>query len=553
MNKRLFILMFLIMTSPVMAEEAYIDEVVDETRPSLEEVQTSVDVKPTISQKVKNTFNFSKIKKGKEAEVVEPKQPKGNKLKSFLKRDKKDNLISYEPANSDDIRPEIFATTNEEQQATEEQPVSNVVTEETKDTPQLNDNAYQAAIDTTEIISVDQCVELALKNHPAIHMAMSNAEIYKSRIAQAWANYFPTFSAGLSYSRNDMMVTTVAPPTQRYDLFYVPTLSANMLLFDFGKTKSMADIAKKTYESAEYTLQSSINDVIYNCKSAYYNLLFALQQEQVYEETVKDFELHLEQAWAYYNIGTKPKIDVLTAQYNLGNAKLNLIKAQNTVKIAYVQLSNAMGLPDYTDYQVKDNLNTKSYDINVDEAVNTAYETRPELLASKKKADASELLVRASKRAFTPDLSGFASYSRGGKKIDTDEGYQIGAQLTYSAVNLLSLKKQVDEAKATYQRDLADYQNTKQKVYFDVKEAYINLVNAQDSIGVAKLSMDQAKEQYDLAEGRYKVGVASPIELKEAQNTYAESQLAYYEALYQYNSAKAELEKAIGKNISNNN
>lgn len=404
----------------------------------------------------------------------------------------------------------------------------------------------KANVSTNRIIEVDECVKLALENHPAIQAAFANSEIYKSKIAQAWANYFPTFSAGLSYSRNDMLVTTFTPAVQRYDLFYVPTLSANMLLFDFGKTKSEADIAKRTYESAKYGLETSINTVIYNVKQSYFNLLFALQQVKVYEETVRDYELHLQQAKTYYRIGKKPKIDVLTADYNLGKAKLGLIQANNTLKIAYVELSNAMGMPDFSDYDVVDNLSTKAYDITVDKAVNTAYETSPELLAAKKKADASKILVRASRRAFTPDITGFASYNRGGKKADTDDGYQIGAQIGYSTVNMLALKKQVDEAKATHKKDFADFQNAKQNIYFEVKQTYLNMIMAQESITVSRLSMNQAKEQYDIASGRYKVGLGDAIELKDAETTYRNAQLDYYNSLLKYHTSAANLERLMG-------
>lgn len=332
-------------------------------------------------------------------------------------------------------------------------------------------------------------------------------------------------------------------------MFYTPSVSGNMLLFDFGKTKSQADFAKRVYESTEYALQHSINNVVFSVRQSYYNLLFALQQVKVYEDTVSDFTMHLEQAKAYYEIGVKPKIDVLTAEYNLGRAKLNLIQAKNTLKIAYVQLSNAMGLPDYSDYEVIDNISMKAYDITMDDAVNTAYDMSPELLAAKKKSDASELLIRATKRAFTPNLSGFAGYTKGGHKIDTDDGYQIGAQLSYSTVNLMLLKKQVDEAKANYQKDLADYENTRQTIYFEVKEAYINLTNAQESIEVSKLAMDQAKEQYDQASGRYKVGLGDAIELKDAETTYRNSQLDYYNTLLNYHVSAANLERLMGAPI----
>ena len=322
-----------------------------------------------------------------------------------------------------------------------------------------------------------------------------------------------------------------------------------MLLFDFGKTKAMADVAKRTYESAESLKQNTINNVIFNVKQAYYSVLFAQQQVDVYQATVDDFTLHQKQAQAYYDIGVKAKIDVLTADYNLGKAKLNLIKAKNTLKIAYVQLNNAMGLPEYTDYDVVDNLKLQEYGIGVEQAVETAYETSPQLLAAKKKADASGVLVRASLRAFAPNISGVAGYTRGGNRIDFDSGYQLGAQINYSNVNLLLLKKQVDEAKATHKKDLADYEAEKQNIYFSVKEAHINMTNAHESIVVAKLAMEQAKEQYDQASGRYKVGLGDAIELKDAETSYRNAQLDYYNNLLNYHVSAANLERLMGAPI----
>ena len=203
-------------------------------------------------------------------------------------------------------------------------------------------------------------------------------------------------------------------------------------------------------------------------------------------------------------------------------------------------------MPEYTDYDVADNLKMQAYNIAIDDAVNTAYETSPELLAAKKRADASELLVRASKRAFTPDLSGFAGYTRGGQHINTDDGYQIGAQLSYSTVNLMLLKKQVDEAKATYKKELADYENIKQNIYLEVKQAYLNLTTAKESVEVSRLSMNQAKEQYDQASGRYKVGLGDAIELKDAETTYRNAQLDYYNSILTYHVSAANLEKLMG-------
>ncbi len=402
-------------------------------------------------------------------------------------------------------------------------------------------------------VTLADCIKLAITHHPAIMSAISNAEIYKTRIGQAWSNYFPTLGAGISYSRNDTLMTMTGGYArmmqQRYDMYYMPTLSANMLIFDFGKTKANADMAKRNYESSRYDAETSIESVIYNVKVAYYNMVFAEVQKVVYEDTVKDYELQLKQARAYYNIGKKAKIDVTTAEYNLGNAKVNLIKAKNTLELASVELANAVGIPELEDVILKDKLNTKLYDVNFPDLIKTAESSRPSLLSAKKLMDAAELNVRSAKRAFTPDISAFGSYNNGGRQMDSDYGYQAGIQLNYTGLNIMLLKKQVDEAKATYQKYVADYEQQKQNVYLEVKSAYINLLNSHDSLGVSKLALQQAKEQQYQAFRRYQVGLGNAIEFKDAENTYLNAQLNYYSNLLNYNVNAAELERVIGAPI----
>ena len=404
-------------------------------------------------------------------------------------------------------------------------------------------------------VTLSDCIKLAITHNPTIMSAINNAEIYKSRIGQAWSNYFPTIGAGVSYSRNDSLITMRSSGAfgnmmnRKYDMYYVPTLSANLLLFDFGKTKANADMAKRNYESSRYDAEMNIENVIYNVKVAYYNMIFAEIQKTVYEDTVKDFELQLKQASAYYHIGKRAKIDVTTAEYNLGNAKVNLIKAKNTMEVAAVQLANAVGIPEMENVVLKDKLNTKAYDVNFKDLLETAQSSRPSLLSAKKLVDAAELNVRAAKRAFTPDLSAFGSYNNGGGKMDMDYGYQAGVQLNYSNLNLMLLKKQVDEAKATYKKYEADYEQQRQNVYLEVKSAYINLMNSHDSLDVSKLALQQAKERQYQAFRRYQVGMGDAIEFKDAENSYLNAQLDYYSNLLNYNVNAAELERVIGAPI----
>jgi len=405
----------------------------------------------------------------------------------------------------------------------------------------------KGSIETNAIMSLDDAIKLALANNPAIMSAISNTEIYQSKIGQAWSQYFPSFSAGIGYDRTKTLMPMMSGVKfSPFDYYKTVSLTAEETLFDFGKTKTQADIAKKSFLATKDNLQATINDTIYAVKEAYYALLFAIQKEEVYQDTVSRYEMHLEQANAYYNIGVKPKIDVLTAEYNLSSAKFGHIKAQNDIELAMAALNNAMGLPELANYSIEEKIKLKKYDYRFDEMIKKAYEVRPELLAAQKRADASNLLVRASKREFTPDLKIAASYNLGGRTFSQDYGYTFGGSLSYPVTNLMRLKKQIDEAKATANKDSADFQKIKQDVYLAVKNAYLNLYETEQTVPVTKNAMLQAQEQYELASGRYKIGVGEIIELKDAENTYRTAQLDYYNAILQYNVAVANLEKVIG-------
>ncbi len=402
--------------------------------------------------------------------------------------------------------------------------------------------------DMHSIFSLKDCVNIAVENNPSIRSSIYNEQVYKSKIGQAWSNFFPQISAGIDISRTSDSYSGSNYPYQSmsYSMGYFPTLSAEMLLFDFGKTKAKADYAKRTYESKKEDTKESINSIIYNIKSTYFNILFAQAQIKVYEDTVKDYEMQLSQAQAFYDIGKKAKIDVVTAEYNLGKAKLNLVKAKNVLQVALVQLSKIMGIPEYTNYELSDELLLNDFDETFENLLKIAYDVRPELISSLKTVEAAKMNLRAQKRNYTPDLGIYGNYSNGrGNQYNVSSG-QIGAELTYSGLNIMKVKKQIDEAKAQYNKSLADYEDKKNTIYLNVKKNYLDLQTAKESIIIAKLALDEAKEQYRQVTGRYKAGVSDAIELKDGENTYLNARLDFYNAVLNYNTTVASLEKEVG-------
>lgn len=401
------------------------------------------------------------------------------------------------------------------------------------------------------VLSLKDCINIAISNNPEIRASIYNEKVYKSKIGQAWANYFPAISAGLDVSRSGSKYSHTDNPPYGYrsmysTMGYIPSVSADMLLFDFGKTKASADRAKRQYEASKEDTKENINTIIYDIKTAYFNILFAQAQIKVYEDTVNDYQLQLNQAWSFYKLGKKAKVDVVTADYNLGKAKLNLVSAKNTLDVTRAELSKIMGLPEYTNYELSDELALNSFDITSENAIKMAMEVRPELISAEKSAKAAKMNLRGARREFAPDLGIYGSYSNGLGNDYNVSSAKVGASLSYSALNIVKTAKEVSQAKAEYERSLAEFDSTKNSVYYNVKKAYLDLQTDKESIVIAKLALDQAKEQYRQVTGRYKAGVGDAIELKDGENTYLNARLDFYNSLLNYNIAFANLEREVG-------
>ena len=373
-----------------------------------------------------------------------------------------------------------------------------------------------------------------------------------ARVRQAWSNWFPKLNWQTGYTRikqlqlADLLGSSGARP---YNYYVLGQISLSEMLYDFGVTQNKVTIQKLERDAYKINLTSTINDVIMNVKNDYYNLLYAYDRRDVAEDTVKKFEMFYNQAKAFYEIGTNPKVDVTIAEVNLSNAKLELIQANNAVDIAVAKLNNSIGLPYKTQYNVRERLQYYPVTVTLDDAVSIAEKSRPDLLILEKKVEAAKQNWKLAKKAYYPNISVEGQVAVGGKNPTSTYGYNLGGYLNFPTVNGMLIKNQIKEARASYDREMAKAESSRNNIFLEIQQAYYTLDEKKSQIPVAFLNVKKAKENYELSYGRYKVGVGNPTELKDAQVSYQNAQLSYYNTLYQYNSARAKLEKAIGRNL----
>lgn len=400
-------------------------------------------------------------------------------------------------------------------------------------------------------MTLERCIELALGNNPQINAAFHDILASDTRIKQVWSNYFPQLSWQTGYTRiRQLQLSDALGKNLTFNYFILGQITFQQMLYDFGVTQNQATIKRLDYEAYKTTLGATINDVIYQTKDAYYNLLLAFESKKVAEDTVNKFEMFYNQAKAFYEIGMNPKVDVTIAEVNLSNAKLQLIQADNAVNLAIARLNNIMGVPFIDQYNVQERLQYQPVDITFNKAVDIAREARPELKLAELKVESANQTLKLVKKSYFPTLSVEGQYQLGGRSWTNNYGYNFGGYLNFPTVNGMLIKNEIQEARYLYDKELANARNTQNQIYLEIQNAFLTLEEKKNQMPVALLGVKQSKENYELSYGRYRVGEANPTELKDAQINYQQAQLSYYTALYQYNSAKAALEKAVGKNLA---
>ena len=252
-------------------------------------------------------------------------------------------------------------------------------------------------------LSLEDCIDITLKSNPAISASFAAQEVQKNKLSQTKSSYLPQIDASANYSRGNSKSEEGWKGT---DNSYSSSINAKQLIYDFGQTGLSADIQENSYYSSIADTKNLVINTVYNLKEAYYATLLAKQRKAVYEQSVEQYQEQLKRAKAYYQVGTRPKIDVTAAQVNLNNAKLNLIQAENSLKKSYHVLLNVMGVYDPNpQFTLKMNDTLPEFKLTEEEALDTAMQNRQDLLSYKLKLESARQNVKLSKTGYAPSIN----------------------------------------------------------------------------------------------------------------------------------------------------
>lgn len=389
-------------------------------------------------------------------------------------------------------------------------------------------------------ISLENCVNIALQNEVNI-LAGNNAVVSaKSREKEAKSNYYPQVSAqrgGIHEESN----TGARPPSKDNG-----TVAVSQNIYDGGLREAKVGGAHAAVGQSEYTLERTRQTVVFNVTKDFFALLRAMHLSDVQDSQVKYLEGQLGMVKTRVELGAAAEVDSLPVEAQLANARVDQISAKNAILTASIQLQNTMGLAPQPDFSVQE-YSTPEINIKaVEDYLNVALAARPEIQQTTIAVSAAKYSVKSARISLRPRPAIDATY---------DESYISGGLHTYTVTggffydifdggNNRAVYRDAKSGLSTAEIRAAQ---AEKDVQSDVRQAYYNLQNAKDRIAASDLSLVAAQKNYDVQQSRYQQGLGIPLDLLNAQVAVVTAQSNAVQARYDYYTAIAQMEFAIGR------
>jgi outer membrane protein len=388
---------------------------------------------------------------------------------------------------------------------------------------------------------------IALKNNPQISVSRLVALASQQVTREARSGFWPTAAAditGVDAQEN----SRISAGGLNNPIIYERAaggVTVSQLITDFGRTSNLASSANLAAKAEAENALATRQQVLLAVNQAFFNALQTHAVLKVAEQTVNARQVLADQVGALAKNKLKSDLDLSFANVNLAQAKLLLLDAQNNDKAALASLSAVLGFPSVQEFVLQDVSEAGAAPPgDVDSLINTAFSTRPELLALDFQYRSTQKFKTAERDLILPSLRALGTV--GGAPVRNDHLPSwygaVGANLDIPIFNgfLYSARAREAELRSEAVRDRGvDLRN---RIARDVRTSWLSANNAYERLGVSKQLLEQAQLALELAQARYKLGLSSIVELSQAQLQATQAEIGSAQAGYDYSLALAMLQ-----------
>ena len=394
-------------------------------------------------------------------------------------------------------------------------------------------------------ITLDETIQRAFENNRNIKESVAEREQAYWSLSEARRQTNPQLSWSLSAQR----FGGEAYRGSSYNHSFSHTAAISVPIYRGGQLKEGRKYARWGLSSADLSLEDTMQTVRLQSTIYYFNVLQYRNLIEVYEEEVVTLQEHLRNVNAQFRVGTVAKVDVLQSQVELANAQQNLVNIQNSYDVAVAELNNYIGLPADTIIRPQDTLTYKKYNLDLGDCTAYALENRADAAMADYAIKQAESNQRSAKSGWRPSVNG--SVSKGFSHENLFSGklsdqWTAGISASWNIFDGGITRSQVNQANAAVIRAQEVAAQTREQIQLDVQSAFLQLRAAEKNIGTTQASVILGEENYKISQVRYAAGVGTNLDVMDASRKLTEARSNYFTALYNYNTAKASLDRYMG-------
>lgn len=405
---------------------------------------------------------------------------------------------------------------------------------------------------TPQVLTMEQAVEIAMRQQPSLRQSRAQLEASRGRIDQVEATRRPTvtLSAGLKANgggKSEMMGRDFLDPSGTATL----GADASWRIYDFGQTGAQLRAANLSAEASAAGVDVQVLDTRNQVETSYLEAVARARLVVVADATVKSEETHLDQAKRFVAAQAKDPIEVVQAQSRAANARAAHAQAQSAAAIALANLRSAIGWVD----PVQTLAVAQTWPVPPDQApqalpalVEAARGKRPELVQLDRELAAADANIDAARAQRRPTLSASAStqWSPNTSDAAPQPSWSAGLLLSWQLFDGGRAAADVRVARANRESALAQRDALLLALTSQLDSARAQIDANRAATAASNEAVESARAQLKLAEARYAQGLGSQIEIADAQTAVTTAEGNLIQSEFQLATAWASLRRALG-------
>lgn len=413
----------------------------------------------------------------------------------------------------------------------------------------------------TVVLSLQQCVEIALQDNPTIKVADLEVKRMDYSKKEVQASLFPSIDFSLAYQRSIELQTlnmNMGGQSTKIkmgsDNMWNMGFSAAMPLVNAALWKSICMSETQILASLESARASRL-DMVNNVNKAYYALLLAYASRDVIRQNYDIAKLNADVYKKQFEQGTASEYDVLRSSVQVTNIEPELLQADIAIRQCELQLKVLMGMdasvsirPDITLEQMRSDMFGYTASLNTSLEDNTSLRS---LDIQTKLAKQNETLK---KFAWIPTLA--VSYNMNWNSLSNGNALKNQEFNPYSTVGLAvsvpifsggSKYYSVKQAKVQSKELALQRENLVNSLNMQVDLAIDNINRQVRQIEASEQGMNQAAKAYEIMQKSFEIGAASYLNLRDSELANTSARLAYLQSIYNYLISSSELDMLLGR------